>query len=482
MMIKAQARKLGSPAHAVNYLLRDTDAQGVVRKRVQTICGTPQAFVNVASRLAFNKPYDSLVFGFAPSDKPTPRQIQGFVRAFEHTAFPGMRNRVCWLVVLHESELSVHLHIVVARVDLFTGKQLCVLAHGARPLRKLCELWNSSQHWASVHDSFRAQLASWAEETLIEDLPGRALPIGTKVHDFARKLAIAAVLDDRVACQADMERELAKVGPVVRRDVRSITLSVPGIAPRAKARNSHVRLAGLLYAKDFDRCRVLQLLAPTPVLAMHWKRDTDEEDLEQAARLKTALIRDITRHAAEVEHRYAVSKKRSRHSVVTEIALATGAAVKTLNSQTHAELERVLVTNSLTDRPHERPFPQRADVPHGFDSRELALAGNGPEPGQISPDRAAPGFVPTSFAGALQRGFRRAFDTAVRKLFLQPLQQLRLRVGGAARASGAGVGTGELPGDLDNRRIAVERATAALSFLDEQKQRQKPKPVPALKS
>ena len=136
MMIKAQARKLGSPAHAVNYLLRDTDAQGVVRQRVQTIYGTPQAFVNVASRLAFNKSYDSLVFGFAPSDKPTAQQIQGFVRAFEHTAFPGMRNRVCWLVVLHESELSVHLHIVVARVDLFTGKQFSVLAYGDRPLRK----------------------------------------------------------------------------------------------------------------------------------------------------------------------------------------------------------------------------------------------------------------------------------------------------------------------------------------------------------
>ena len=477
MMIKAQARKLGSPAHAVNYLLRDTDAQGVVRKRVQTICGTPQAFVNVASRLAFNKSYDSLVFGFAPSDKPTAQQIQGFVRAFEHTAFPGMRNRVCWLVVLHESELSVHLHIVVARVDLFTGKQLSVLAHGARPLRKLCELCNSRMHWASVHDPFRAQLASWAEETIIEDLPGRSLPIGIKVHDFARKLAIAAVLGDRVACQADMERELAKVGSVVRRDVRSITLSVPGIAPRGKARNSHVRLTGLLYSRDSDRGRILQLLAPTPVLAMHWKRDTDEEDLKQAARLKAALIRDIIRHAAEVEHRYAVSEKRSRHSVVTEITLATGAAVKTLNSQTHAELERALVINSSTDCPHELPRPERADVSDGFDSRQLALAGNGSEPGQISPDRVAPGFVPRSFASALQRGFRRAFEVVLRRLLLESLRQLRHLVGGAARAGDAGVATGELPGDLEGNRVKAERAADALSFVKGINAKPKPKPI-----
>ena len=483
MMLKPQDRKRGSPQRAVNYLFAKVDARGVPRKNVELICGSPQTFVQIASRLTFRKRYDSLVIGFAPGDAPTPGQLRRFLHDFERTAFPSMRGRICWMVVLHENEVSPHLHILVAQVDLLSGKQFSVLAHGARPLRQLCEQWNLTMHWASVHDPFRARLASWAEEVhILHESPDCTLPIGTLVHDHCRKQALAAVLAGRVNCQADMVREMAKIGEVVRTDIRSITVNLPGIEPRPKTGSTHVRLAGLLYSKAFNVGLVLSMLAPTPVLPRFWKRNEDDDDLQRASKLRADLALKTAAHALEFRRRFAFNSKRARHSIVSEIAIATERAMPAFRANLGVHPDRHLFNNSTIESNHERQSTTPCiDDPVHLDRPESVSGGGGADAGRKGAGGTSSGPVPAGFAAALQRGFRRAFDTALRRLFLQPLQQLRLRVGGAARAGGAGVGTGELPGDRDGSRVAAERATAALRFLEGKNPKPKPKPLPIAK-
>ena len=117
MMLKPQLRKLASPRRAVTYLFAKVDARGMTRKSVELIRGSPSIFIEVARKLTFSKRYSSLVIGFAPGDAPTPLQVRRFIKDFERTAFPGISDRVCWLVVLHENADSSHLHVLVAQVD-----------------------------------------------------------------------------------------------------------------------------------------------------------------------------------------------------------------------------------------------------------------------------------------------------------------------------------------------------------------------------
>lgn len=482
MMLKPQNRKLGSPQRAVNYLFAKVDSRGVPRKTVELICGSPKAFFQIASSLTFRKSYDSLVIGFAPGDAPTPKQIRRFLHDFERTAFPFMRSRICWMVVLHENEFSPHLHILVAQVDLLSGKQFSVLAHGARPLRQLCEEWNLTMHWASVHDAFRARLASWAEEVhILRESPDCILPVETPVHDHCRKQALAAVLAGRVNCQADMVRELEKIGEVVRADIRSITVDLPGIEPRPKTGSTHVRLAGLLYSRGFNLSLVLSMLAPTPVLPMFWKRNEDDDDLQRASKLRADLALKTAKHAIEFRRRFAFNSKRARHSIVTEIAIATERAMPAFRADLGVHPDRHLFIHSTIESNHERQSAPCTDDPVHPDRPESVSGGGGADTGRKGAGRTSSGPVSTGLATVFQGAFRRAFDAAVDRILRQPLERLLRRLGGAARAGGAGVGTGELPGDRDGSRVAAERATAALSFLEGKNPKPKPKPMPIAK-
>ena len=478
MMLKPQDRKRGSPQRAVNYLFATVDAKGVSRKNMELICGSPQTFVQIASKLNFCKPYDSLVISFASSDAPTPRQIGLFLRDFERTAFPSMRDRVCWMVVMHENEISSHLHVLVAQVDLLSGKQFSVLAHGARPLRQLCEQWNLTMHWASVHDPFRARLASWADEVhILHESPDCTLPMGTPIHDHCRKQAVAAVLAGLVNCQADMVREMGKIGEVVRTDIRSITVNLPGIEPRPKTGSTHVRLAGLLYAKAFNLALVLSMLAPTPMLPRFWKRNEDEDDLQRASKLRANLALKTAKHAIEFRRRFSLNSKRARHSIITEIAIATERALPAFRANLVVFPNRHLFNNSPIESNHERQFTTLCiDDPVHPERSESVFGGGGADTGRKGAGGTSSRPVSADLATVFKGAFRRAFDAAVDRILREPLEQLLRRLGGAARASGAGVGTDELPGDRDSNRVTAERATAARSFLKAQKK----KPFPTL--
>jgi len=156
MIIKFFPYGTGDPYKAINYLLSDTDHNGRVRPEVKVLRGDPMQVASVASSISNVHRYTSLVIAWAPEDQPTAIEVMQVIEDFERLAFAGLRNdEVCYTAVSHGD----HVHIMVDRVNLCTGKAINI----APPLwRKhfdhLRNYWNYSRGWARPDDPDRARL------------------------------------------------------------------------------------------------------------------------------------------------------------------------------------------------------------------------------------------------------------------------------------------------------------------------------------
>ena len=317
--------KLGSITRAVHYLFGPADSQQRKRERVELLRGDAQQLIDLVNTLpspesaCSGSAYDSIVLSFSPLDQPSRKQIQEVIARLPAALFPGGRDRVCWLAKLHADGTSVHVHVLVARVDLVTGLQFSVTGMGLRPVRELCRAMNRRHGWADPQDEFRGRLAWWKR-----DITGPGLPFGKGIHEHARALAIAGVLEGRVDSQADMVRVLRPVGQVIRMGRHSITLDVTAISLQGSPTPSMVKFSGLLYAQAFDRAAVLRALAPAPLPAALTKRDTPLEDEHIAKALFARMLLNAQKRAEALAARYAVTRARARRSLMTRIAWECG--------------------------------------------------------------------------------------------------------------------------------------------------------------
>jgi hypothetical protein len=353
---------LGSIARAVPYLFAPADSQQRVRERVELVHGDAQQLIDIVNTLPVSpgagpgSAYDSIVLSFAPRDEPSHLQIQQIVDVLPNLLFPGGTDRVCWLAKLHSHGSNVHLHILCAQVDLKTGLQFSLSGLGLRPFKEFCRVLNRHHGWADSEDEFRGRLAWWSK-----DITGSSVPAGTGIQARARAqaqaqaqakaraLAIAAVLEDRVACQADMVRVLRPLGTLVRTGRCSITLEVTGGALAESSAATVVRLKGLLYARNFNRKRILHALAPAPLPAALTRRDTPLEDKRLAEELWTHLQHANKVRAKALAERYAVKPNRARRSLVTRMAWELARDAPQLEIDLYQRLPTALNTTSHPD-------------------------------------------------------------------------------------------------------------------------------------
>lgn len=349
-MICMHSRRLGSIARAVPYLFAPADSQQRVRERVELLHGDAQQLIDIVNTLPVSpgagpgSAYDSIVLSFAPLDKPSRVQIRQIVDVLPAMFFPGGADRVCWLAKLHSHGSNIHLHILCAQVDLKTGLQFSLSGLGLRPLKEFCRVLNRHHGWADPEDEFRRRLAWWSD-----DNPGTGLPAVTAIHAKARALAIAAVLEDRVDCQGDMVRVLRPLGKLVRTGRCSITLEVTGGALAESSVAKVVEINGLLYARNFDRRRILQALAPAPLPAALSRRDTPLEDKRLAEELWTNLERANKVRAKALAERYAVKPNRARRSLVTRMAWELARDAPQLKIDLYQRLPTALSKTSHSD-------------------------------------------------------------------------------------------------------------------------------------
>lgn len=151
MYIKFLKHGMGAPAKAASYLISDIDHLGYKRAGVETLRGDAQTFVAIASSLSFKHRYTSGVIAWSKEDAPTDKQINETLDAFEHHAFAGLDpTRYHMNAVLHVSDDgSKHVHVLIPKVDLATGKSLNIAPPGhEKYFDKLRDYLNEKHQWS----------------------------------------------------------------------------------------------------------------------------------------------------------------------------------------------------------------------------------------------------------------------------------------------------------------------------------------------
>ncbi|MEL4897948.1 relaxase/mobilization nuclease domain-containing protein [Crocosphaera sp. Alani8] len=195
MLLKFFDRGTGKGAGPVEYILKETDAKGIIREpSPELLKGNPQQTINVIDSLDFKHKYTSGVISFAASDAPTNEQLEAVINSFEDTAFAGLepdQYDILWVKHTHTGSDRVELHFVTPRVELTSGKSLNIAPPGSNkyfePWR---DYWNTFQGWASPNDPQRARTYYPGYQALIDAQNHRLELNGQKPlkRDDARKM------------------------------------------------------------------------------------------------------------------------------------------------------------------------------------------------------------------------------------------------------------------------------------------------------
>ena len=261
----------GSCRRAIDYLLGDHDHTGALRGGVDVLEGDPYAVAALADSLQFSQRYTSYVYGWAPEEQPTRAEIQALVEDFKRVAFAGMeRDRVMFTVIQHTSvEGKIDLHIVVARVDLETGKSFNPCPPGSlKSFDAVRDLHNWTNGWARPDDPDRARLSQ----------PGRVAHAQAEQGEAPRtRAAMLAALEAMVAAGeltngAEGRDQARQWGEGTREGRDYISIKPPGAGraarlpgemfklswsaanePARQARKNEVRSTGRGGVVDLDR-------------------------------------------------------------------------------------------------------------------------------------------------------------------------------------------------------------------------------------
>jgi hypothetical protein len=238
--IKFLEQGSGSGESAANYLLQDRDHTGENRAGIDVLLGNPHAVAAVADSLDFKRKYSSAVISWAPTDRPTPEEIKEVVSDFEKMARAGLGDRVPLAVVQHdEPGGGVHVHILIARVDLETGKTYNPAPPGwQRSFDPIRDYHNAQHDWARPDDPDRARMIAPAGHKLKNKDARQAK------NDLS--LYIKDAVDNGLASnRADVISALAEFGEITRAGKNYISVKPPGF-------EKPIRLKGGYFNEQFS--------------------------------------------------------------------------------------------------------------------------------------------------------------------------------------------------------------------------------------
>lgn len=252
MLLKFLKHGRGSGAKAAAYLIDDKDHQNIDRAGVTILRGDPQQFAAIADSLPFKQRYTSAVIAWHIEDQPTAEQINSTLDQFEQIAFAGLeKDQYHMLAVQHdEPGGGKHVHILVPRVDLYSGKSLNIAPPNWKytydPLR---DALNDENGWARPDDINRKRRYE-PQYTAYQDAAG--LRAGLDIQSDPRRLKylITQFIEQRFEAgylhnRADVLEALAELGDITRQGKDYISIRLTN-AEKA------IRLKGLFYDERFD--------------------------------------------------------------------------------------------------------------------------------------------------------------------------------------------------------------------------------------
>ena len=233
------------------------DHQGREREHVEVLVGDPQQVAAVADSLGTVHRYSSAVIAFHPEDRPTREQIAGVLADFERLAFAGLPDDgYAWTAVQHgrlDSPDGVHVHVLIARVELNSGKAFNPAPPSWRTdFDHVRDAWNHEQGWARPDDPGRARLVQPPAHELFAAASARASTDRAGARDLLTNWLVEEVAAGRVTDRASVLAALQEHVEVTRagRDYISV---------RLQADAQPIRLRGALYSDDFTTARLAGL-------------------------------------------------------------------------------------------------------------------------------------------------------------------------------------------------------------------------------
>ncbi len=299
MHIKFLSHGTGSGREAVEYLLAEVDHQGKVRAEVTVLRGNPGLVADVIDSLEFKNRYTSGVIAWSPEDNPSVLEIEDVLNDFEELSFAGLESaRTSWAAVKHcDHEGGVHVHIIVARVDLETGKSLNIAPPGWKkafdPLR---DYHNYKHDWARPDDPSRSRLFQPGHRLFLKnkDNPKQALT------DYLVKCIEAGVVSNR----EDVKEQLGAVGKITREGKNYISVKPTGFS---KA----IRLKGGIYDEKFD-ARADKLVGKESSRGSNCGRGNSKDRAEEARKF---FERAVEKRRTYNTQRYKKSRTRNPESI-----------------------------------------------------------------------------------------------------------------------------------------------------------------------
>ena len=250
MYIKFLKHGKGDPAKAASYLIDDVDHLNRPRPDVQVLRGDPQTFTALAESIQNEWKYTSGVIAWSKDDAPTNDEINEVLDTFEAHAFAGLKpTQYHFTAVLHEEDDgSKHVHFLVPRLELETGKALNIAPPGNQkyfdPLR---DYFNYSKGWSRPDDPALQRDTQKPDYVHFED--AAALRAGLKdgpVNNVREK--IGRYIEQRVEHgfirdRKDVLDAISELGEVTRTSDKFISLKIDGKA---------IRLKGAFYESNFS--------------------------------------------------------------------------------------------------------------------------------------------------------------------------------------------------------------------------------------
>ena len=264
MLIKYLNKGRGDAQKAADYLMDDYDWTGEKRKEVSILYGSPNLVAKVANSLTSPHVYTSGVVAWAPSDEPTDQQILEAMCLWRPLAFAGLDiERFCHCEVLHRDfDGGVHVHMLIARVDLEAGKCFNPAPpRWGRDFGTLQDLLNHKYGWADPNDPMRARLLQPGPRVYVDKSRQReGLEFEPdqrgKIHD----MVINGIKEGEVTNRSSM------VGYVESFDYEVVHTGKNYISIKNPDGGYNIRLKGSLYLENrvFDR-----------IIEEEWRTDAD---------------------------------------------------------------------------------------------------------------------------------------------------------------------------------------------------------------
>ena len=375
----------GDPALASSYVLDDVDHLNVARADVQVLRGDPQTFTALANSITNVWKYTSGVFAFSLDDNPSDDDINEYLDAFEAHAFAGLKpNQYHFTAVLHEEPNgSKHIHFLVPRVELTTGKALNIAPPGHEsyfdPLR---DYFNYKKGWSRPDDPKLKRDTQTPDHDHFQQVS--ALKAGLSVCKTAKDIreVIGVYIEQRIRF-GEIKNRHDVINALNDAEIGEITrISDNFISVKQLGSEKAIRLKGAFYESEFSVESYLEnrTRKENDAGASNTSRFISEQDKEYAEELRARVTELAKKRAAYNEQRYGLGSTSSREhdfSAVREQELSsiltsnnrslfTADATATTAQSTVSAVEQYQSRHIQDSKAQESPFYIKCDF--SFDS------------------------------------------------------------------------------------------------------------------